>query len=411
MLALMLALTLQETFDEAVKTPEGKIVLNDRAEKEAERLRQEAEKTAVADFFKKPLPDLRGGYKAYEADLKAIEPFLKDLRDKLAKEPAVNRQLKRFLEHEHGPGILYQLALASKVRPKTADFLKELGGYIVKGEDGAYGVAEARIEELKPLADVISRKIAALDKIAKIIGEFKFRDAKLAEAAKDRLFISVILEGALKKETADEIEQTADVIADELDRVFPDGELPESKQKEVDALFEKYEKAKKSIKVLREPAHTMADRMRKTNELDQTFAKFLREDWIVLSLSQEMDVMAADPVKALEEIITKAIEKKEDGTYSVKAEQADEVSRSLSTILREFEKKQKELKPYIQEDYLLTPYGIYSIEELIKAELASKKLDGEKAWREKHFENGKVRPGSEGEIEKFLKDVERIRKQ
>jgi len=410
MIALALILALQETFEEAVKTPEGQIVLNDRAEKMAETLRKQAEKEAVADFFKKPLPDLRGGYKAYEADLKTIEPFLKDLREKLATEPAVNRQLKRFLEHEHGPGILYQLAIASKVRPKTVDFMKELGGYIVKGEDG-YRVSEARIEELKPLADIIVRKIAAVDTIAKIIGEFKFRDLKLAEAAKDRLFISMILDGALKKETADEVEQIADVIADELDRAFPDGELPESKRKEVDAIFEKYERAKKSIKVLREPAHKLADQMRKTNDLDQTFAKFLREDWIVLGLASEMDVMAADPVKALEELITKAITKRDDGTFAVKDEQADEVSRSLATILRDFEKKQKELKAHVKEDYLLTPYGVFTIEEMIKTELASRKFDGEKAWREKHFENGKVRPGSEGEIEKFLKDVERIRKQ
>jgi hypothetical protein len=419
---------------DALKSPEGRIVLRDRAEKAAAELRRRAEKEALAEFFTRGFDadqrrDFIECFRVYQADLQVILPTLREIREKLVSEPAANRHLSKFLSHDLGPALVYLEAIAPKARPRPEAFLKKLGAFIVLDEDGRYRVAEPRMEEFKSIAEKARRKVAALDRIFKSLSEFGPRIApaddfhkKLREAASDRLFTSILLAKALKKDDPDEIEKAADKVADRIEEAFDETRegrvLREENVGEIEKVLENYQLARRALQTLRPCAHKIAEKMRKGNEVDEMFAGLLREDFVILLISAEAAPMAADPSRALQAALGDAVVKTEDGRYRVSENAQDQISRHLPRILREAQRRAEALAPHADRtddvevrEILRTPYGAWHVEQIIRADLATRKFDGLSAWVDAHFENRSLKPGSKGEIESFLRDVERIRQE
>lgn len=443
-------------FKKALRTPPGKIVLRDRIEKAAERLRRSAEKDALPNFFRAKFEETGGqyklrageeewrrrlvdGYATYLEDLGKIAPFVREVAENFADEPEVNARLKRFLSHEAAPHILYK-QFREKSRPDVYTFQKHLGAIFVMSEDGKFYVGEGSREIAQTYARIggaivgeTERAAGVFKKFAATMASFDDLHKRLKDAAGDPLFAGVLLKGAIKPDendldgfpaklraAVDEIERNLP----EVTRDTPKGRvLLEDKFDGVEEVLKKYDEVRKKVAPLRDPAREFAGRLRDKDEASETFRKMLHSD-VVLSLIDKVGENLADPVTILKAALEKAVVK-ENGRYRVSPEKEEDVKREMKDPAQTLRKEDAAFKlvsmwgekvedPELRK-VLTSRYGALEVELQVKGMLLVKAYDGLGAWIAEHFEKAgdgyALRPGARAEIEAIVAQVGKLEKE
>lgn len=443
-------------FQKALKTPAGKIVLRDRVEKAAERLRKNAERNSLPDFFRAHFEEADGkyrlrageeewrrrlvdGHKLYLEDIEKITPFIREVGANFAGEPEINARLKKLLTHEASPHFLYK-SFRGKSRPDIYTFQKELGIIFVMSEDGKFYIPEGSRETAEKYAKVGGTIVAETERAAGIFKKFAaslapFDDVhkRLKESAGDPLLAGLLLKNALKPDENDLDGFPAKVkgAVDEIERHLPDvcrdtpkGKvLLEEKLDGVEEIFTKYDEVRKKVAALRDPAREFAARLRDKDGMAETFRKMLHSD-VLLSMLDHVGENLADPVTILKAALDKAVIK-EDGKYRVSPDKEEDVKREIKDPGQLFRKEDNALKlltmygekvedPDLRK-ILTSRYGTLEVELQVKGMLLVKAYDGLGAWVAEHFDTAadgyKLRNGAKAEIESILAQVEKLEKE
>jgi hypothetical protein len=447
-------------FQKALGTPAGKIVLRDRIGKAADTLRKEAERDAVPDYFKARFEDqggvyrLRAGQEEYrrrlvedfaacKADLDRIRPVVQEVADNMVDAPEINARLKLFLSSPATVDAVYYGEIRQKSRPDLYVILRRLGEVLTQAEDGKFYIPEARHE----MADkYIKVGTAVLDATASITGQLVRAcetlnplddlHKRLKAAVSDPLFALVLVKDALRDGDPADIEPLIRRLKDqveELERKLPEvlEQTPQGKvlaEKAYDGVTKvlgTYEKARAKASILREPGRQLAARLREGDDRAETFRKMLRSDPVLLLLDVDVGGEEADPVKFVTAQIQKAVTKGEDGKYRVRSEVAEEVAREIKDPAKHAAKEDRALKVISMygekiedkelREIFTSRFGRFEVERTMKELLAVKVYDGLHRWTGRHFvksgDQFVLKPGSKGEIETILAEVDRLEKE
>lgn len=429
---------LTRRFRDEIRTPYGRIVLNDRAARAAAQLRRDAEKTALPDYFRARFEEKNGtltmregrdamleGYRHFRKDLETIRPILDDLAKNLVAEPAVNRKLAEFLKSPDGPVILYVLILRPRVRPGPEVIAKELGGVFVPGDDGRYYVADAQVEPVKEVLEKIRAAEEASTKIRDALAKFELAEPdelhqKLKQAFRDPFFVAVLLKDSLHEgSTVESIRGAGEAVDEGLAKSFEGGVLREEGVEEAKKLLETWERAKPRVDILRPAMRAFVARMRSGDPMHDELRKVLVTDLVLIAIAAEADEIEPDPAAALRGFLASLVVKNDDGSWKVIPEQERELAGGLRKATEEFGARSlREVDDFASKiadaelrEAFSSHYGKLYAGEAAKELLLSRTFDGLAHWIATHFENGKIREGSRKEIEGVLEQAEKIRKE
>lgn len=440
---------LVKRFQAAIRTPAGRVVISDRAAKETERLRQRAEKNALQDWFLGRFEAVDGRYRlkasqgewrkdtlaaheSYRAELARLEPAMKEIAAKLVDAPEVNARLKAMLLHPAAPHVIYYKDLRPKATPDVYVLRKAVGAFLAPDADGRLIVPESRRElatAARTLADALVKTAAtasvSLSKACEKLTAVDELNDRIKAAAKDPLFIGLVLKkaaGEFKPESAEEqsrkIRDVADTLMDQVDDGIVDGRVKEEGREEVRGLLDHYDAHKKKAAILREPARRLAKMIKPEDALAKELGELLQSDIVLALLGQEIEGGGGDAAALLQAKVKEVLVETPEGKLRVHPDREAETAGELKNPERAFRDEEKALTLVAEhgariEDLELkaaftAPFGRFVVEEEAKAAFAARTFDGLGAWIARHFENGTPKPASRSEIEDVLAQVKAL---
>ena len=442
-------------FQSALRTPAGKIVLQDRASYFAERLREEAQSDALPGYLKKhfdKLPSDDGGYRytlqegheaykkeflatvaGFNEDIEKIGGALKSLGDKLTGESEVDRLVARFMKSEAAPVSLYVNELRQRLRPDASVIEQRLGEIFVANERGKFIVRPGR----KALAERLVRNVQNVygilgdihEELKAMSEEFAERD-ELNKRVKKHManpMFATFIAAAHMEEGDENVPRRIENFFNELNHLAVDTAdglaiVEEGPREEIGHALRDFERRAAVAPKISGPLKAFAAKIDATDELEAKWQKLLGTSLAALKFAEEFGQSTADPAEVVRDLLGEVLEEGDNGEFAVRPNNQEEITefvrhqfrhyRELRRHGRTIERAAAMIADKELSEAFSTMGGKYVVIYTVRREFAQQNYNGLSMWIAEVFEPTDqglaLREDAEDEIEGFLADVRNV---
>jgi hypothetical protein len=437
-------------FKAALATPAGKVVLRDRISFYEEQLRNESRDDALPSYFEKRFELTDGEYRlragqeryreellstvsAFNEDVEKIAAALRGVSQEIDGKTEADRLLVRFMNHEAAPAMLYIQELRERLRPDVGLVEKLLGQIFVANEDGKYIVRPGRRSEaaeyLKQV-QVIRKSVKPIRaELAEWSKELVAKDdfhRRVKKALGEPLFASFIAAeligeggGDISRKIQQFFDELGDIAVDTADGL----EIVEAgEREEIERALKKYQQTVRISRKLSKALKSFAAKIDDQSELEKGWRDALSTELAIVRIGGEYEYADADADAIIRELLGEVLEDKGDNKKAVAAGRAEEVTRFVREMFRQFrsvrsrarsiDETAENLSDTDLSAALKTMGGKFAVLHSIQQELKAKQVDGFSVWLREHFvdtDNGwALRDGADQMIKEFLAEVSEV---
>lgn len=441
-------------FRDALRTPAGKIVLQDRASFFAERMREEAQTDALPAYFEKnfdKLPSDDGGYKyvlredreeykeefittadGFNEDVEQIGIVLREMAEQVTGDSEIERLLARFMKSDAAPVMLYVNELRERLRPDAGVIERRLGEIFVANEEGKFIVRPGRKEQAADFlrkAQRVHRALGTIHEELKAMSEeFAERD-ELNKRVKKHLaepMFAAFIAASVMEDDGD-VGRRIEGFFEEFNHIAVDTAdglaiIEDEPREEVTRALGEYQRLATAAPKLAGPLKSFAARIDAAGDLEKGWQKLLSSDVAALKFAEEFEPSSAEPGEIVRDLLGEVFDEGDNGELVVRDDNQEEITefvrdqfrtyRTLRRHGRTIERAAESIADEELSEVFTTLGGKYVVIYSVRREFANREYNGLTMWVNEVFEatdEGLVlREDTEDEIEGFLADVREV---
>jgi beta-lactamase regulating signal transducer with metallopeptidase domain len=442
-------------FIQVLKTPTGQIVMADRAAVTAQEEQPSADMSSQWQAFVTQVFESRDGKAVVnpaaaprlaefvraveqgEEEAKAIGRVFREVAPLIvdAGEPAA--VLRKFLQHEAAPTFVYHSELRMRLHPGLAQVEEQFAEHLVRTRDGRYVVRPARRALVEQRLDLVEKFEAPLSRFEKELAAWA-DDLVAADAQHKRLAETLRLPSFARYIAFDFVPEDSQRIEEDLEGMFhllEDATNDTASGLRLDPASEAYKDLNERIdrfravwearEELAAPLRHIADRMDATDDLQRRLQAFLRTEFALMSVFQQMQYQPVGVEEAAREWLSQMITRNDAGRYELTVESTEDLQNQIEQFFREFREVRRrgrvvdEFAAQIEDTRLKLAFssllGKLQLGELMAALIERPEVDGLARWFEQHFEETpeglKLYEWAVPNIEQVLSDAAELERQ
>ena len=401
---------LNKNFYGLTQSPSGLIAISNSVSDVERKLRNEAAKQAVPEFFETQVDDkfraqLSKEVAKAKSDIANLSKALAEIKAQHSGATDADKLFRRFIESENAATVLYFSELREQLQPSQQMLMQHLGRFLAKRSDGKLIVRESAkaplLEKLKRYETVDEQVEFLRSELQLLADELMEKDelhSKLKKRLRSSRGVGFVLAMAFDGEMPlnDRITQ----YLQELDYFFedaPDGLIinEEAREHLIQGMAEMDVNVAR-MEVLKGPLLTVAKEIDDQNGVaEKTVKKFLQSEAGLAAIAMRIDI---DPTRiaGLTEKIRAEILEKSDGGWVVREDRYEEVSefsrnmlranRNLRRQLRVVDNRTAKIPQEKLGDLLGSEEAKLILVEQVKEFMQTRSFDAWPTWLEQHFE-------------------------
>ncbi len=315
--------------------------------------------------------------------------------------------LKRFLQHEEIPGIVYHWELRESLHPDVEQIHDAFGDQIVRTNDG-YVI---RPTKRKQLEDLLARFIAVKAPLLRLENELAAwsEDISKTDEVHQEFAATIKLPAFAKYFVVNSIRDESPVSDEELSYVF---ELLEDATKDTASGLvlalesDQYREFQDNIDrfnalwQLREkvlpPLHKFAEQIVAQDDLHKKLKDFLQSEFAFLYVAASIDYLPESAEEAANTWLSSIVTDSGSGTFEITADSAEDLNYRMEEYFREFRDLRR--RGRVMDEFALdcmdadlrraieTTLGKLQLISLMETTMSRPKVDGLSTWFLDHFE-------------------------
>jgi len=438
-----------------IAAPTGQVVMADRAAVRAQSATQEVDLSThweqfVAKHFertgdqwsvksdaKDAIADYLRSVEAARADLLAIAPVLHEVAEQLVSQSEQTPMLRRYLQHEAAPAVVYEQELRGRLHPGADDIADRLGQHLVRTQSGRYVIRPGRRAQVERRLNFIDKLQPALMRFQRELAAWgsEFIDSddlhrQFAAVLADPLYAQYSVFQLIGEETrpTDEalegafwrLEEATDDIPEGL-KLNPDHEQCRELQQDI-ARFTGIAQQRDYLQV---PLLELAEKLEPQDELHERLKAFLQSDLALMFLAREMDYLPVPAEQAAREFLASIATRNEAGGYEITSGSPEELQNRIDGFFRESREQRRrgrvidefalQVADEAIQEALTSVIGKLLLKPLIARSVDRPEVDGLQLWFDDLFEETPeglvLRDGADAAIAEVLQEAAEIEAQ
>ena len=408
---------------EALATPAGIIVMQDRAAHAEEMIREEARADAfprfIDSYFVRDGDNLRlrenqeefrdrllSVCHQFNQDVEQMKPAVQEIAASVSTDTNLGRLVVRFLNHDAAPTMIYVEELRARLRPDEYLVRERLSDLFVETNEGDFLIRPTRRDEatsyLRRAREILKHVKYLREELLAWTEEFAESDElhqRVRHTLADPLFAMMVASQILHDEDTP-INERIDGFFEDLEHTTEDtGDgltIVHEQRGEVEKHLAQFIRLRSITEKLSGPLQSFTERIRPGDELSDGWRELLKTELALLYLAEDLEIGASDPAEAIRAFLGEVLEKDEDGTYHVGNENPEEVSEYIQHMFymyRAVRRKGRvvdELAAQVSDtalrDAMTSMGGKFAIAKAVEKSTDYSELDGLKAWIDQFFE-------------------------